>query len=78
MADMGPPALTAALHLIRILANRGLLSPNEVENIYSATIAVIEDDHADYVQRQLDPIFVEIREKAKEQWSGHEDTEQLN
>ena len=77
MADMGPPALTAALHLIRILANRGLLSPNEVENIYSATIDVISKDDVDFVQGQLDPIFVEIRETAKERWSGHEDTEDL-
>ena len=75
MADMGPPALTAAIHLVRILAKRGLLSPNEVENIYTATIDVIPKEDADYVQSQFDPIFVEIREDAQKCWSGHNDPE---
>ena len=78
MADMGPPALTAAIHLIRVLASRGLLSPNEVENIYNATIDVIPAGDAEYVQDQLDPIFTEIREAAQKQWASHDDPENLS
>ena len=77
MADMGPPALTAAVHLIRVLVNRGLLSPNEVENIYNATIETIPAEEADYVRDQFDPIFVEIRDEAQKQWAGHDDPERL-
>jgi len=77
MADMGPPALTAVLHLIRVLADRGLLSPNEIENLYAATIDVVAEQDADYVQKQLDPIFVEIRQHAQTRWSGHNDPEDL-
>ena len=74
---MGPPALTAVLHLIRVLADRGLLSPNEIENLYAATIDVVAEQDADYVQKQLDPIFVEIRQHAQARWSGHNDPEDL-
>lgn len=69
----GMSALWGVIHLLRVMVNRGLVSPNEVETIYEGmregfdtgdpAVAEIADAH-------LQPAFADLRRTAKEKWIG--------
>lgn len=70
--------LRASIHLLRIMANRGLLSPNEVETVYSSMMECFEaHDHQEFaasLTSNLDPVIAEIRETAQQRWIGKGET----
>ena len=67
-------ALGVSLHLTRVLANRGLLSPSEAETIFSAMMEPIETAGSEGLQANtvanLGPLMAEIRLWAQERWIG--------
>ena len=73
--------LFASVHTIRILANRGLVSPNEVENIDSRIMEGVGmggEDFQAQIEVALGGVFAEIRQYSKERWVGGEnDPEKL-
>jgi hypothetical protein len=66
--------LIVALHTVRVLANRGLISPNEVETIYTAMTETIERLGSPALESNstvnIGPMFAEIRQCAEERWIG--------
>ncbi len=67
-------ALSVALHNLRIAANRGLVSPNEVESVFSTLMETIEQLGSENLQGNIvtnvGGMMGEIRQTAKERWVG--------
>lgn len=71
-------AMAGVVHLTRILANRGLVSPNEVESIYSGIVEISQTGSAEVasaVETALGVPFVELRQTAAERWIGKGQTD---
>jgi len=67
-------SLTSSLHMMRIMANRGLVSPNEVETIHSMITETLETmgspELSATMMAPLDPVIAEVREFANKRWIG--------
>lgn len=76
---IGFAALSSSLNILRILANRGLVSPGEVETIYTEVMEVVERYGSEGLQSNnavnIGGIFVELRETAKKRWIGQGKTD---
>lgn len=66
--------LSASLHTVRIMANRGLVSPAEVETICSAILETLESLGSPQLVASMtarcDPTFADLRRAAAERWIG--------
>ena len=66
--------LWASIHVLRIMANRGLVSPNEVETVNDAIMESFEtlgsQEMAASVAANLAPAMAEVREFAAQFWIG--------
>jgi hypothetical protein len=76
-------ALAASLQTFRVLVNRGLVSPNEVEVTYSSITQAVRnasDEMRALVESALATPFAEYRQVAKERWigRGNPDPEKLS
>jgi hypothetical protein len=62
-------ALWASIHNTRILVNRGLASPADVEEVYGSILEAIDTLGSERLQasarKRYDQAFVELREYAK-------------
>ncbi len=70
-------ALWASVHTLRFMTNRGLISPNEVDEAYGSIIEAVQMGDADYaarVESRLAVTFSEMRKWAEERWIGKEQT----
>jgi len=71
---VGLAALNGTLHLLRIQVNRGFVSPNEVDTIYSSIVETMETmaspEMTAIVTAQLDQAIPEIRKFAEQRWVG--------
>jgi ActR/RegA family two-component response regulator len=70
---IGFASLSAALHNIRILAKRGLASPEDVEEVYASVMEAVEHGGAplsSIVEAQLGPQFVLLRQDSRRYWKG--------
>lgn len=67
-------ALSSSLHIVRILANRGQISPNEVETIYSSIVEITDRLCSEKMQAivgaHLGGPMSQIRETARRGWQG--------
>ena len=66
-------ALWAVVHLMRAMVNRGLVSPNEVDEIYSSLIEGVQSGDpavAALLEARLEAVFAEMRQWADERWIG--------
>ena len=66
-------SLWASVHNLRILVNRGLASPNEVDEIYGSIIEAIQNGDADFAVRTeaaLQGVFVDLKAYAEKLWMG--------
>jgi hypothetical protein len=66
-------ALWASIHNLRIMVNRGLVSPREVDEVASALfegLQVGDQEEAAILEVDLTPVFAEMREFAKQAWLG--------
>lgn len=75
------PGWATGLHTLRIMANRGLVSPGEVEEVADALTAHLQVDDDDPRREAFDqlsanieglfaPVLAEIRQTAAERWIG--------
>lgn len=73
-AAVGSAALLTSLHILRVLANRGLVSPGEVDTIYEAVTGAMEMLGTEDMQLNnfvnVSGMFVEIQQSANEHWIG--------
>lgn len=70
---VGMAALWGTVHLVRVMVNRGLVSPNEVETIYQGMMEGFElagEGFATKMESFLEQPFAEIRQWAKDRWIG--------
>lgn len=68
--------LQAALHAIRMLANSGLVSPEDVDRSLegvTATLETLPPDLIAQMQVSLDPILSEIKQAAAANYRGLDD-----
>lgn len=66
-------ALWGTVHLLRVMVNRGLVSPNEVETIYGGMLEGFQlgdKENAARAEVFLQQPFAEIRQWAKDRWVG--------
>lgn len=67
-------ALWSSIHMLRIMTNRGFVSPAEVETVYSSIVESFETfgspELAAKTTARLDGIMCEIREYANDRWIG--------
>jgi hypothetical protein len=73
-------ALASSIHTFRILVNRGLVSPNEVEGLYSSISESMQDaspQMAEFFENRFQEQFAELRQIASQRWvgKGHPDPE---
>lgn len=71
-------AIATVGHLTRMLANRGLLSPNEVDEIFSSIVEAAQAGSAEMatlIETKLAPAYAAVRETAKERWIGKGQTD---
>lgn len=72
---IGLAAMWASVHIVRILVNRGLLSPNEVETIYGSMIEGFSyggREIAAQMGSAVEPSFADFCQEAKKRWIGRE------
>lgn len=72
-AGLAAASLSLSLNLMHSLVSRGLISPNEVETIYSAMIehaATADPSFSELVERMIQTSFADMRETAKARWMG--------
>jgi hypothetical protein len=66
--------LWSSLHILRIMANRGLVSPNEVETVNDSITEAMETlappDMAASLSEKISPVLAEVRQIASERWIG--------
>lgn len=72
--------LAASVHTFRILTNRGLVSPNEVENFFRDVAETMRDGSpkaAESFENRFQEQFAELRQIAQVRWigTGHPDPE---
>ena len=66
-------SLSGTAHLVRIMANRGLMSPNEVDEIYGSMLEGIQGagpEFAATIEPKLEAQFAEFRQWAEKLWIG--------
>jgi len=72
---LGFAALAAALQTFRVLVNRGLVSPNEVEVTYDSILQAVRNASPKMqgvTEAALATPFAEYRQVAKERWVGRD------
>jgi len=69
---LGMAGIMSSVHMMRIMVNRGLVSPNEVETFYAAIIDTLaeEPELQAITTARLDAPIAEIREWAERLWIG--------
>lgn len=71
---IGMASMMATLHVLRIQVNRGLVSPKEVDTVYSSILETLESmaspEVIAMVSAQLDKAIPEMREWAEKLWIG--------
>lgn len=70
---LGVATLWASVHMLRVLVNRGLVSPNEVDQIYGSILEGLhqgEPTFAATFETQLDPLFSELSQWSERLWIG--------
>ena len=75
-----PPEITlsmasihASLHSLRIVANAGLVSPQEIDKSLDGVTETLENLPSAFlgmIQPTLDPLFADIKRAASEKWKG--------
>ena len=74
---MATASLWAAVHNLRILVNRGLASPNEVDEVYSSIVEALQQGDPQFAARSeqaLGQAFAELRRWADKLWVGKDQT----
>ena len=67
--ELGFAALRASFRTLMVLAERGLLSPQEVEQTYGSILGMIHDPKMHSVlTSQLDESYAALRQRAAETW----------
>jgi hypothetical protein len=78
---LGMAALSVAMHTVRVLTNRGLISPNELQSIDSMFNETLESLGSESFQSSVvghtSELMAEMHRLAKERWQGP-DPEPLN
>lgn len=70
---LGFASFWAICHLLRIMVNRGLVSPNEVDEIYGSLIEGVQGVDPEFavtLEERLTPLFAEMKKWAEERWIG--------
>jgi len=70
-------ALWGAIHNLRFMINRGLISPNEVEEFAGSIFEGLQsgdENVAAHLEAQLTPMFAEMKEWAVKLWIGREES----
>jgi hypothetical protein len=65
--------LWASVHTLRILINRGLVSPEEVDEVYGSLIEGLQSGDPEFAalfESKLEGIFAEMRSYAQKLWKG--------
>jgi hypothetical protein len=65
--------LWASVHTLRILVNRGLVSPDEVDEVYGSLIEGLQSGDPKFAalfESKLEGIFAEMRGYAQKLWKG--------
>lgn len=69
--DLGFAALRASFRIMLVLADRGLISPEEVEATYGSILGMTPDPTMHSVlTSQLDESFSLLRQRAAASWRG--------
>ncbi len=69
--NFGLAALSGAMHILRTLVNRGLVSPAEVETIHETLLEVVQggdEQSAARFEAVFESSFVELRRFASDLW----------
>ena len=70
---IGMAGLHGSLHSLRILANRGLVSPLELDQCLEGIMETLENlppDMLAIVQPRIDPVLVEMKQAAANNWQA--------
>lgn len=65
--------LWSSAHTARIMTNRGLVSPSEVDEIYGSIVEALQhggEEFAAKMTARLDGSFAEMRQTAQRVWIG--------
>ena len=69
---IGVAGITTSLHTLRVMANRGVASPEDVEDVYNSILEHLEEwapkELTAIVTSNLDQILPSIREAARTNW----------
>lgn len=71
-------ALWASTHTLRIMVTRGLVSPNEVDEVHSSIIEAVQQGDpafAAMIEARLELPFSEMKQWAEKRWIGTGKTE---
>ena len=74
---MATASLWAAVHNLRILVNRGLASPNEVDEVYSSIVEALQHGDPQFAadsERALGLAFADLKQWAEKLWIGKDQT----
>lgn len=66
-------ALWGMVHLLRVMVNRGLVSPNEVDTIFHGVMEGLNFGQLpanSRVESGMEEAFAELRQWAKDRWVG--------
>ena len=66
-------ALWTSIHNLRILVNRGLASPNEVNEVYGSLVEALQGGDPKFaamMEQRLEGPFAELRQWAEKLWIG--------
>ena len=69
-------AMQAALHALRVLANRGLLSPKDADESLDGMMQTLEGLPEQWLRASIadfDAVFVEIRQSAAANWTSDDE-----
>ena len=72
-AALSIASLWASQHILRIMVNRGLVSPNEVDEVHGSILEAMEmadPAFATTVTGPLEAAFVELKQTAESLWIG--------
>ena len=72
-AALGLAALWVAVHNLRFMVNRGLVSPAEVDEAFGSiceALSASDPDFAAQTEQKLEPVFLEMKKWAEERWIG--------
>jgi hypothetical protein len=71
-SGVGLGALWGSVHLLRVMVNRGLVSPNEVDTIFHGVMEGLNfgGEPNPEVEAGMEKAFAELRQWAKERWVG--------